>query len=245
MDKLVYLAMSGAKALTQRQDAVANNLANANTEGFRADLMAFRAVPLRSEQAATTRVYALEATAGFDHQAGPVSQTGRALDVAVRGEGWIAVQGLDGNEAYTRAGHFAVTGEGTLVTRNGLPVLSDGGPIQVPAGAELTVGDDGTVTAQVPGQPPTQVARVKLVNPPAAELRKGPDGLVRAAGGQPADADPAVRLAAGALESSNVNVVEAMVGMIALSRQFEMQMKMMQTADQNAQRAQSLLQIRS
>ena len=119
MDKLVYLAMSGAKALTQRQDAVANNLANANTEGFRADLMAFRAVPLRSEQAATTRVYALEATAGFDHQAGPVSQTGRALDVAVRGEGWIAVQGLEGNEAYTRSGHLEVSGEGTLVEGKG------------------------------------------------------------------------------------------------------------------------------
>lgn len=244
MDKLVYLAMSGAKALTQRQDAVANNLANANTAGFRADLMAFRAVPIRSEDAASTRVYALEATAGFDPNAGPVMQTGRPMDVAVRGDGWIAVQGLDGNEAYTRAGHLEVSADGTVQTRNGLTVLSDGGPIQAPQGAELAIGDDGTVTAKAAGQPPVQVARIKLVNPPAAELKKGADGLVRTASGEPADADPAVRLASGALESSNVNVVDAMVGMIALSRQFEMQMKMLQTADQNAQRAQSLLTLR-
>ena len=131
------------------------------------------------------------------------------------------------------------------MTRNGLPVLSDGGPIQAPAGAELSVGDDGTVTAKAAGQPPVQLARIKLVNPPAAELKKGADGLMRTASGEPADTDAAVRLAAGALEGSNVNVVEAMVGMIALSRQYELQMKMMQTADQDAQRAQSLLSLRS
>lgn len=245
MDKLVYLAMSGAKALMQRQDAISNNLANANTTGFRADMMAHRAVPIRSAEAATTRVYALEATAGFDPSAGAINQTGRSLDVAVRGEGWIAVQGLDGNEAYTRAGSLEVTAEGTLVTQNGLTVLSEGGPIQVPANAQLAIGDDGTISANVAGQPPVQVGRIKLVNPPAAELRKGTDGLIRTANGEPANAEPNVRLVSGALETSNVNVVDAMVGMIALSRQFEMQMKMMQTADQNAQRAQSLLSLKS
>lgn len=245
MDKLVYLAMTGAKALLQRQDALSNNLANASTPGFRADLMAFRAVPIRNEAAASTRVFALEATAGFDHAAGTLQQTGRPLDVAVRGQGWIAVQGLDGNEAYTRAGSFQVSADGTLQTMGGLPVLSEGGPIQVPANSELNIGDDGTVSAKAPGQAPVQVGRIKLVDPPPGELNKGADGLVRTATGEPAAGEPRVRLAAGALESSNVNVVEAMVGMIALSRQFEMQMKMMQTADQNAQRAQSLLSLRA
>ena len=245
MDKLVYLAMTGAKALMQRQDALSNNLANASTPGFRSDLMAFRAVPIRNDAAATTRVYALEATAGFDHAAGTVQQTGRSLDVAVRGPGWIAVQGLDGNEAYTRAGSFQVSADGTLQTMSGLPVLSDGGPIQVPANSELNIGDDGTISARAAGQAPVQVGRIKLVDPAPGELNKGVDGLVRTATGEPAVAEPRVRLAAGALESSNVNVVEAMVGMIALSRQFEMQMKMMQTADQNAQRAQSLLSLRA
>lgn len=245
MDKLVYLSMTGAKAMMQRQDALANNLANAATPGFRADLMAFRAVPVRNDAAATTRAYALEATAGFDHASGTMQQTGRPLDVALRGSGWIAVQGLDGNEAYTRAGSLQVSADGTLQTTRGLPVLSEGGPIQVPANAELSVGDDGTINAKSAGQPPVQVGRIKLVDPPPAELRKGDDGLVRTAGGEPAPAEPNARLASGVLEASNVNVVEAMVGMIALSRQFELQMKMMQTADQNAQRAQSLLSIRA
>ena len=241
MDRLIYQAMSGAKALLQRQDALANNLANANTDGFRADLMAFRSVPIRAEGTASTRAYSLEATAGFDPSSGTISQTGRALDVAIKGSGWIAVQGLDGNEAYTRAGSFEVSAEGVLQTRSGLPVLSDGGPISVPANSELTIGSDGIVSAKAPGQALQQVGTIKLVDPAPGELRKGADGLLRTAAGDPAPAEAAVSLVAGALESSNVNVVEAMVGMIALSRQFEMQMRMLQNAEQNAQRAASLL----
>jgi flagellar basal-body rod protein FlgF len=241
MDRFIYQALSGAKALMQRQDALSNNLANANTAGFRADLLAFRSVPIRADGTATTRVYNLEATAGFNAEAGALTQTGRSLDIAVNGEGWIAIQGLDGNEAYTRAGALEVSADGILQTRNGLPVLSDGGPITVPANAEVIMGSDGTVSAKVGGQPPSAVGRIKLVNPPPAELRKGADGLVRPANGDPAPADDAVRIASGVLESSNVNVVESMVGMIALSRQFEMQMRLLQNAEQNAQRAAQLL----
>ena len=241
MDRYIYQALSGAKALMQRQDALSNNLANANTTGFRADLLAFRSVPIRADGTATTRVYNLEATAGFNTQSGALTQTGRALDVAVNGDGWFAVQGLDGIEAYTRAGGLEVSADGILQTRNGLPVLSDGGPITVPANAELVMGSDGTVSAKVAGQAPSAVGRIKLVNPPAGELRKGADGLVRPVNGEPAPADEAVRMASGVLESSNVNVVESMVGMIALSRQFEMQMRLLQTAEQNSQRAAQLL----
>jgi flagellar basal-body rod protein FlgF len=240
MDRVIYTAMSGAKATMTRQDAIANNLANASTDGFRADLSAFRAVPIQG-QGAPTRVHALEATAGFDAAAGPVARTGRPLDIAMRGEGWFAVQGLDGNEAYTRAGGLELSADGTLQTRAGFPVLGDGGPIVVPQGATVSIGADGTVTAKAGTTPPTPVGQIKLVNPPVGELRKGADGLMRVAGGDPAPPDPAVRIVDGALEGSNVNPVESMVGMIAAARQFEMQMKMMQTVESNEQRAAKLL----
>lgn len=240
MDRLIYTAMSGAKATLTRQDALSNNLANASTQGFRADLSAFRAVPVRGE-GAPTRVHSLEATAGFDAAQGPIQQTGRKLDIAIRGEGWIAVQALDGNEAYTRAGAMELSADGTLQARGGLAVMGDGGPIVVPQGAEVSIGSDGTVTAQVGKTPPTNVGRIKLVNPPAAELRKGPDGLMRAAGGDPAPADATVRVADGVVEGSNVNPIESMIGLIASARQFEMQMKMLQTAESNEQRASKLL----
>ena len=240
MDRLIYTAMSGAKATMARQDALSNNLANANTQGFRADLTAFRAVPVRGDGLAS-RVHALEATAGFDAAPGPIMQTGRNLDVAIRGDGWLAVQGLDGNEAYTRAGALEVSADGTLQTRTGLAVVGEGGPIAIPQGAEVTIGTDGTVTTRVGTQPPVAVGRLKLVNPPPSELRKGADGLMRTADGRPAEADPTVGVADGALEGSNVNPVESMVGLIAAARQFEMQMKMLQNAETNEQRASRLL----
>jgi flagellar basal-body rod protein FlgF len=240
MDRLIYTAMTGAKATMARQEALANNLANASTQGFRADLSAFRAVPVRGD-GAPTRVHALEATAGFDATEGPVITTGRSLDVAIRGPGWLAVQALDGNEAYTRAGAMELSPEGTLLTRSGLTVVGDGGPIVVPQGAEVTIGSDGTVTAQVGSTPPTNVGRLKLVNPPIGEMRKGLDGLMRTADGEAAPADPLVRVADGAVEGSNVNPVESMVGLIAAARQFEVQMKMLQTVETNEQRATKLL----
>jgi flagellar basal-body rod protein FlgF len=156
MDRMIYTAMSGAKALMQRQEAVAHNLANASTSGYRADTMSFRAVPVRANGTATTRVASLEASAGFDATPGPVQQTGNPLDVAVRGQGWIAVQGLDGNEAYTRNGAFVVGAEGTLQTHNGFPVIGDGGPIVLQPNAKVTIGSDGTVSARVGSQPPTR-----------------------------------------------------------------------------------------
>ena len=144
MDRMIYLSMGGAKASMQRQDTLAHNLANASTTGFRAELQAFRAVPVQGS-GASTRVYALETTIGHDDSPGPVAATGRALDVAVRGASWLAVQALDGTEAYTRAGSLDVSADGTLVTRAGLQVLGDGGPIQLPANSEPSIASDGTV----------------------------------------------------------------------------------------------------
>ncbi|HNK18372.1 MAG TPA: flagellar hook-basal body complex protein, partial [Piscinibacter sp.] len=147
MDRLVYLSMAGAKANMQRQDVLANNLANAATPGFRAELSAFRAVPVQGS-GASTRVYALESTPGHDMSPGVVSTTGRPLDVAMRGNAWLAVQALDGTEAYTRAGSLEVSADGTLLTHGGLQVMGDGGPIQLPANSEPSIAPDGTVSAR-------------------------------------------------------------------------------------------------
>jgi flagellar basal-body rod protein FlgF len=239
MDRLVYLAMAGAKAAMQRQDVLANNLANSSTTGFRAELQAFRAVPVRGD-GASTRVYALETTVGHDTRPGPVQRTDRGLDVAPVGNTWLAVQGLDGVEAYTRAGHFELDAQGQMVTPGGLPVLGDGGPITVPAGARVEVAADGTVSAMIDGTRPQAVGRLKLVTP-EAQLQRREDGLFRPAAGGDLPADPAARVIGGALEGSNVSAVEAMVAMISAARQFEHQMKALKDSEQREQGASRLL----
>ena len=238
MDRVIYLAMAGAKATLQRQDVLAHNLANASTNGFRAEMMAFRAVPVRGD-GASTRVYALETTPGYNAEPGPVASTGRGLDVAMAGQAWLALQSLDGTEAYTRNGALDVNNEGLLVTRSGLPVLGDGGPITVPANAQVSIGGDGTLTATVGNGRPQGIGRLKLVTP-EAQLLRGDDGLFRAADGDLA-ADASARVQSGALEGSNVSPVESMVAMIAAARQFEQQMKMLQTSQEREQSATKLL----
>ena len=238
MDRLIYLAMSGAKASMQRQDVLANNLANASTTGFRAEMQAFRAVPVRGD-GASTRVYALESTVGYDSQPGVVQATGRSLDVAMKGNGWLAVQALDGTEAYTRAGVLEINPEGQLVTPGGLPVLGDGGPITLPANATVEIAADGTISTSVGNAKPQQAGRLKLVTP-ETPMNRGADGLFRGAEGD-LGADPAARLQSGALEGSNVSAVETMVAMISAARQFEQQMKMLQSAEQKEQAATKLL----
>ena len=238
MDRVIYLAMAGAKATLQRQDVLATNLANASTTGFRAEMTAFRAVPVLGD-GASTRVYAIESTPGYSAEPGPVAATGRNMDVAMKGQAWLAVQGRDGTEAYTRNGSLDVDSEGLLVTRSGLPVMGDGGPITVPANGQVLIGADGTVTATVGNGRPQGIGKLKLVTPEAPLLR-GEDGLFRGADGDlPADAT--ARLQDGALEGSNVSPVESMVAMIAAARQFEQQMKMLQTAQEREQSASKLL----
>jgi flagellar basal-body rod protein FlgF len=237
MDRMIYLAMSGAKATMQRQDVVSHNLANASTVGFRAELAAFRAVPVVGE-GASTRVYALESTPGYNPAPGPVQSTGRGLDVAMKGNAWLAVQGLDGTEAYTRAGSLDVNTEGLLTTSGGLTVLGDGGPITIPQNSEVTIGADGTISAKSGNQRPQVVGRLKLVTP-EAPLTRGTDGLFRAPEDLPAD--PTARVAGGALEGSNVSAIESMVSMISAARQFEQQMKMLKSAEDKETAAAKLL----
>ncbi len=238
MDRMIYLSMTGAKATMQRQDTLANNLANVSTNGFRAELQAFRAVPVEGS-GASTRVFALETTPAHNDAPGPINATGRNLDVAMKGNAWLAVQGLDGTEAYTRAGALDVTPDGTLTLMNGLTVLGDGGPIQVPPNTAVSIGGDGTVSARAANGTSSAVGKLKLVTP-EAPLQRGSDGLFRGADGDlPADAN--ARVQDGALESSNVSAVETMVAMISAARQFESQIKAMQTAESDDKAAQQLL----
>ena len=226
---------------------MANNLANASTTGFRAQLATFRAVPMNFGEASnpqTTRTYVLSSTPGANYAPGAISQTGNPLDVAIQGAGWLSVMQPDGSEAYTRAGNLHLDQNGQLVTATDQPVIGSGGPISVPPGAQVTIGRDGTISALMPGDPPTAVATVdqlKLVNPDPATLTRGDDGLFRTSDGNPADADPAVAIAPASLEGSNVNPVTAMVSMIDNARTFQMQTKMIESADQNEQSANQLL----
>jgi flagellar basal-body rod protein FlgF len=242
MDRSIYLAMAGAQQLLEQQAVAAHNLSNASTTGYKAETTTFRVAPVTGP-GQPTRAYALESTPGADLTAGTVQTTGRDLDVTIEGPGFFAVEATDGSEAYTRAGSFDVSPDGQLITRTGLTVLGEGGPIVVPPDSRIQVGRDGTVSATTPGQSATVnvVGRLKLVNPDAAAVQKGGDGLFRLRSGQPADADDSVSVTAGALESSNVNAVAAMVDMINLARNFEMQMKLISTADGNEQHANQLL----
>ena len=243
MDRLIYTAMTGAKQVLEQQAVTAHNLANANTTGFRAEMNAFRAVPVVGEGMGT-RAFVVETTAGADFTPGAIQQTGRSLDVAVQGPGFITVQLPDGTEAYTRNGNLQVSANGQLQTRDGLDVLGDGGPIAIPPETAVTIAPDGTVSTLPTVGVPNAVAslgRIKLVNPDEAALVRGADGLFRLKTGGEAEADATVQLVAGALENSNVNVVQAMVQMIENARQFDMQMKMMQNAENNARQASSLL----
>jgi flagellar basal-body rod protein FlgF len=156
----------------------------------------------------------------------------------------LTVQTADGNEAYTRAGNLHIDQNGQLVNATNLPVLGTGGPISVPPGAQITIGKDGTISALAPGDPASAIAvvdQLKLVKPAAGSLTRGDDGMFRTADGNPADADPSVTLAPESLEGSNVNPVNAMVSMITNARQFQMQTKMIESADQNDQTANQLL----
>ncbi len=247
MDKMIYVAMSGAKAAVARQDTVANNLANLNTTGFKGQLTAFRTAPQQGP-GLPTRAYTVESTPLADFKPGSIQQTGRKLDVALQGNGFLAVQDSTGGEAYTRNGHFEVNAEGVLTTAGGLTVLGDGGPISIPANSEIVIADDGAVSAvALTGKRSSAVpvGRLKLVDVPAEDptvsMLRGEDGLFRTASGDPLGVDENVRIASGALESSNVNAVEMLVNMIAVGRQFELQMKLLQNAEGNARAAGQLL----
>ncbi len=243
MDRLIYTAMTGASQIVAQQATVAHNLANVSTSGFRAQIDAFRAASIPGEGLAT-RTLVQDDSVAADFTPGVIQQTGRELDMAIQGPGWFAVQGSDGTEAYTRNGALRISENGLLQTQRGQLVLGDGGPITIPPDSRLMVGADGTLSFLLPGVVPAVpeiIGRIKLVNPPADQLVRGDDGLFRTLGAAPAETDNQVVMLAGALEASNVSVVDAMVRMISLGRQFDTQMALLKNADGNASKADQIL----
>lgn len=250
MDRLIYTAMTGASQTLNRQAAVAHNLANANSAGYRAEEHRLRAVQVQSntpQPGLATRAFAVDASTHTDYTAGPMMTTGRALDVAVQGSGWITLQLPDGSEAYTRNGSLELNVNGIVQTRSGITVQGDAGPIAIPPEEKISIASDGTIsTLPESGVQNTVsvVGRIKLVNPPTADLVRGEDGLFRLRNRSAAELDENVSLLAGSLEGSNVNPAQQMVAMISLSRQFEMQMKILTTADTNDRAATQILSSR-
>ena len=246
MDKLLYVSMTGARENMLAQQVHANNLANATTTGFKTDLEQARAMRVLGD-GYESRVYSLSERPATDTTAGTLIQTGRSLDVAVNGEGWIAVLGPDGQEAYTRSGELQVNAANQLVTGSGLPVMGNGGlPVVLPAFDKVDIGGDGTITIRPQGETPVelvQIDQIKLVSAEPGALFKGQDGLMRADNNQVLPIDLGVRLESGYLESSNVNAVSEMTSIISLSRQFEVQVKMMKTAEENSSAAAEILSL--
>lgn len=248
MDKMLFIAMNGAKHVALQQATTSNNLANANTDGFKAELVAFRALPVVGD-GTPTRAYTVDSTVGHDPTEGPLSYTNNPQDFALHGHGFFAVQDKDGKEAYTRKGGYVVDPNGIMRTRDGLAILSDGGgPITIPPGSDVEIAKDGSVTAIGLGDNPKQqaqiVGRIKLVGDPTGkDFFKGTDGLFRRHDGSTPPVDETRQVQPRAVEGSNVNPVEALVQMVNHARQFDLNIKMMQTADQNARQANSIMSL--
>lgn len=243
MDRIIYLAMTGAREVTQQQAAVTHNLANISTPAFKSELNTFKALPVVGD-GAKTRAYVLETTPGADLASGALQATGRNLDVAVQGQGWIAVQDASGQEAYSRMGDLQLSVNGILQNGAGQAIMGDGGPIAVPPDQQILIGKDGTISTVPLGQnhkAVSVVGKIKLVNPQEGDLVRGDDGLFRLQSGQPAPAADDVNLAVGSLETSNVNAAESLVKMISLGRQFEMQMRVLTAANDNDKDADKIL----
>ncbi|MCG7976307.1 MAG: flagellar basal-body rod protein FlgF [gamma proteobacterium symbiont of Stewartia floridana] len=245
MDRMLYVAMSGAKETLMAQASNSNNLANVNTPGFMEDLNQFRSMPVFGP-GYPTRVYALDERPDVNFDKGSLQTTGNPLDVAINGEGYFAVQAPDGSEAYTRRGDLKVDANGLVTNGEGLPVIGNGGPLALPPMERLEIAPDGTITILPEGATPDALAivdRIKMVNPPRDALYKGEDGLLRMKAGGEADADAATQLVSGSIESSNVNVADALVNMIELSRKFELQVKMMKNAEEMDKASASLMNM--
>jgi flagellar basal-body rod protein FlgF len=237
--------MTGAKQLMQAQSLVSHNLANVSTTGFRADLARFAAQPIEGPGYAS-RVNTVATGLGFDRSQGALVETGAVLDVAIDGEGWLAVQARDGSEAYVRSASLKVNSVGLLETERGELVLGDNGPLAVPPHTQISMGADGRISVVPQGRGPetlAPIARLKLVNPDAERLGKRVDGLVEVTDDAEVESDANVKVASGFIETSNVNIASTLVDMIEFQRQYEVAVRMMQTADQNAQRAASLASI--
>lgn len=232
MDRLIYTALSGMRGAMSRQTVTANNLANANTVGFRAEMAAQRSLWVRGG-GFETRAPVSEEVTGADMTAGSINHTGRPLDVALAGDALLGVQAEDGSEAYTRRGDLQVAASGLLTTADGRPVLGDGGPITVPPADSIRIAEDGAIWIVPQGGEagqPQQIDRLKLVSPAGSRVAKGLDGLFRVMGGGALPSDPAARIIPASLEGSNVNTSQTLIDMIEASRSWDMQLQLVSSA---------------
>jgi len=243
MDKGLYVAMNAAKQTLWSQSIHANNLANANTSGFQADLAQFRSQAVYGGDGLPSRVYAMTENPTTNFDSGSMISTGRDLDVAIEGEGFLAVQSQDGSEGYTRMGAFYTDANGVLRVGNDLPVLGNGGPVALPPNQKAMIGVDGTISVMTANGTLAVVDRLKLVKPELSTFVKSEDGLLRAKNGKPLEEDASVRIAPGYLESSNVNAVNEFTKILELARQYEISVKMMSTFEDMDRSATSLMRM--
>ncbi|MFK7731993.1 MAG: flagellar basal-body rod protein FlgF [Pseudomonadales bacterium] len=244
MDRAIYTVMAGARQTMDAQTVHANNLANVSTVGFRKDFAAAQSRYVHADGTQDSRVTTSMLANETDFSAGALQETGRDLDVAIEGNGFIAVIAKDGSEAYTRAGDLHLNTLGQLTTREGLLVLGNGGPIAIPPAEKIEIGDDGGISIRSLGQGPetlSTVDRIRLVSPEGKDIKKREDGLFEARDGAPLPVDPTLGVVSGNLETSNVNAVEAMTEVLSLSRQFELQLKILTTVDTTTEAATRLL----
>jgi flagellar basal-body rod protein FlgF len=247
MDRMLYIAMSGAKESSLALAANSNNLANANTTGFKADFNHFRTMNV-SGPGHNSRAYALSERPATDLTAGPMNATGRDLDVAVGNDDWLVVQTPKGDEGLVKTASLQIKADGSLTDIGGHPILGDAGPIVIPPAEKVEIGIDGTISIVPLGQPMQNleiVGRLRIVTPndtSPKQMEKGLDGFLRSKAGTTPQVDG--RLMSGVLESSNVNTVQSLVDMISLQRKYEMQVKMMSTSNKNEEKSNSLLSLR-
>lgn len=243
---MLYIAASGASQDLLGTAVRSNNLANAQTTGFKALLTQARAMPAFGD-GLPTRVFAM--TEGYANKmtGGSMVQTARDMDLAIQGDGWFTVQDAQGNEAYTRAGSFQAAADGMLQDAHGNPVMGDGGPIYLPLPLDnLNFAVDGTITVRPQGAPENvqeELGRLKMINPDVRDLVRGQDGLFRMKDGNEAELDPTVRIRSGVLESSNVNPIDEMMKVMELQKHYEMQVKIMKKSDDLDMRGNQLLRI--
>ncbi len=245
MDRSLFIAMSGAKQTLLAQTSNANNLANAQTTGFKSDFEQFRSMPVFGP-GYPTRVYAMAERPGSDMSMGSIHTTGNELDIAIKGEGWFAVEDKQGQEAYTRSGDLRITPEGRLLTGSGSALYGNDGPITIPPAEKINIGSDGTISIIPIGGNANElvvVDRIKMVKPELKNLEKLGDGLMHTKDGSVPEADANISIVQGALEGSNVNAVSALVEMIELARNFELQTKVMKNADDNSGVSAKLMQM--
>lgn len=247
MDKLIYTAASGLKSHMAAQAAIANNMANASTIGFRAEKVNFNSLLLKGA-GFDSRQPASENITDFDRSAGAITTTGRNLDIAIPGDQWMAVQANDGSEGYTRRGDLSISATGVLETGDGFPVMGSGGPITVPPATSVSIAQDGTISIIPVGgdaKNPQVIDRIKFASAQGSQTSKGLDNLIHVQGGGILPTDENAKCISGALEQSNVNMTQSLVDMIENQRSYEVQANLMKSAKDMDESAASVMRMPS